>query len=140
MKQRKLEYNYCFSCRSEHEERNAKNKKEDSIPLCDKKNECEKVFDWQDDEDIIHKEPFEWIPENNLAWELYDRIVQLSDLQKIEFMKGTKQMSVFVPTLSKMDFILDHYLPNDIRPDDFDFLIDKISTIHQLKLEYRMSG
>ena len=69
---------------------------------------------------------------------MYGRITEISELRKIEYMKGKKQMSVDFPTLGKLDFILKHFAPK-MSIDDFDFLIEKISLIHQLKLQYILS-
>lgn len=76
--------------------------------------------------------------ENALAFEMHDRIVQLSDLQHLQWQKGKKQMSGYFPTLSKMDFVFTHYLPQSITSDELDFLIEKIAYIHNLKLKHYM--
>ena len=77
------------------------------------------------------------MPENNLAWELYGRITEISKLQEIQYMKGKKHMTRYFPTLEKMEFIFEYYLP-DMDMDSFDSLIEKISLIHQLNLGYKL--
>ena len=77
------------------------------------------------------------MPENNLAWELYGRITEISKLQEIQYVKGEKQMTGYFPTLEKMEFIFKYYLP-DMDMDGLDSLIEKISLIHQLKLGYKL--
>jgi len=78
------------------------------------------------------------MPENHLAWELYYRIIQLSRLQEISWQKGKKSMKGYFPTLEKIDFVLEKFVSNDISIDELDFLIEKISLIHNLKLNYSL--
>ncbi len=100
---------------------------------------CERIKSWHDGEKT-RKDPFNFLPGNFLALELYDRITSLSTQQKIHWTKGVGKgaRSYFAnfPTLDMMEFIFKYYLVEEMSIDDMDDLIDKISLIHALKLKY----
>ncbi len=87
-----------------------------------------------------HKDPFNFMPGNMLAMELYDRIIELSPYQEINYAKGANKtpMTLSFPTLDAMDFVFKYFLPSNTTIDEADRLVQKISLIHQLKLSYRI--
>ena len=125
-------HNYCFVCRDRHSEL-----KNDPETLCDKTNKCEVIKHWWeviDGKDVKHDEPFYLYPENNMAMEIYERIVMLSNLQEFQWMRGKKPMRGYYPNLSALPFVLDYYLPPGFSDSEFDLLLEKISYIHTTKL------
>lgn len=123
------EYMYCIPCRERHRDKGIN-------PICDTKDECAIVKSWEDD-DGIHREPFQLLPENHLAVELYFRIIGLSDLQSMSWSKGKgknqKQYTGSFPSLSAMKFVLENFLPRDFDMDEFDLLVEKITLIHSIR-------
>ena len=117
----------------------SKGKKEKDLPLCDLKEECEKVRTWQDENYKIHKEPFYLYPENLLAMEIYERTVLLSIRQSMQWMKGDKRMEANVSTLEKLDFVIKYYVPEEFTHQETIDLIDNVVMIYNLKLKYHMS-
>ena len=136
-----LEHNYCFSCRAVHREM-SKGKNRPDLPLCDLTagGKCEKVPSWKDENDEIHTEPFYLYPENLLAMEIYERTIQLSSRQTIQWMNGKKRMEANISTLEKLDFILKYFLPEEYVMQQTIDLIDSVVMVYNLKLKYSMSG
>ena len=118
----------------------SKGKDRPDLPLCDltANKECEMVKNWKDEDDNIHKEPFYLYPENLLAMEIYERTIQLSLRQTIQWMKGKKRMEANISTLEKLDFVLKYYLPEEYIMQETIDLIDKVVMIYNLKLKYSM--
>ena len=118
----------------------SKGKKVEDLPLCDFTDgkECEMVKSWKDEDDEIHKEPFHLYPENLLAMEIYERTIQLSSRQTIQWMKGKKRMEANISTLEKLDFVLKYYLPKEYVMQQTIDLIDKVVLIYNLRLKYSM--
>jgi len=119
----------------------SKGKQEEDLTLCDFTNnkECEKVRTWQDENSIIHKEPFYLYPKNHLAMEIYERTILLSIRQTMQWMKGDKRMEANVSTLDKIDFVIKHYVPAEFTQQETIDLIDSVVMIYNLKLKYHMS-
>ncbi len=129
---------YCLPCRSRHRELSKvqlKRGKKKSEPKCDKTNNqaCEVVLNWKDD-DGNHEEPFQLHKNNFLAYELYERITALSTRDRYEFERNKKMYAGYFPSLSALEFILENYLPDETTQDDLDLIIDKISIIHNIRL------
>lgn len=127
-----LQYLYCTYCRNEAQLKNSQVK-------CDEENLCNRVLSWEDEEGYIHKEPFQLLPQNHLALEMYfERILPLSDYQSISWQKGTgksaKQYEATVKGLSSMEFVLEYFLPPDTTVDELDLLIQKIVLIHSIRM------
>ena len=119
----------------------SKGKKIEDLPLCDSTDgkECEMVKGWKDEADVIHKEPFHLYPENLLAMEIYERTIQLSLRQTIQWMKGKKKMEANITTLDKLDFVLKHFSPEEYTNQQTIDLIDKVVMVYNLRLKYHMS-
>ncbi len=118
----------------------SKGKKAD-LPVCDstKGKECELVKGWEDEFDEVHAEPFWLYPENQLVMEFYERTTQLSPRQQMQWMKGKKRMEANMATLGKLDFVIEHYLPEDYTEAETLELIDSVVLVYNLRLKYNMS-
>lgn len=132
---------YCLDCRALHRER-SKGDHED-LPLCDKTKgkKCEIVQGWVDEDGERQTKPFQLDKNNHLAMELYGRIISLSDMQEVEWSKGKKMMHGYLPTLSRLEFVFDNFLPDTHKSvDDIDLMIEKIQIIHSIKTRNMLKG
>ena len=112
-----------------------------SLPKCDLTDNkaCERILGWQDSVNMVHEEPFILHKNNYIAYELYDRIVNLSDSRRYEFDKGNTRYAGHFSTLNMMEFVLDNFLPENTSPDELDLIVEKISIIHSIRLRNFMS-
>ena len=118
----------------------SKGKKED-LPLCDstKGEKCELVKGWEDEFDEVHTEPFYLYPENQLAMEIYERTIQISIRQQMKWGKDKNRKEANMATLDKLDFIIEHYLPEDYTKTETVDLIDSVVLIYNLRMKYNMN-
>jgi hypothetical protein len=128
------EYGHCFDCRALHSKR-SKGKKI-SLPRCDKTEgkECERIPSWSDSDENLRTDPPQLNKGNHLVFELYQRIMNLSPLQKFTFVRNEKQMQAYYPSMESMPFVMEYFAPKDLTIDDFDALLTKLQIIHQHKL------
>ena len=130
---------YCIDCRLQHAERSKatlrKHGKLD-LPRCDTTDnkECERVTIWQDSNKVKHNEPFKLHKNNFIAYELYERVVSLSDTKEYNWTRNKKSYRGSFPTLSSLEFILSNFLPEETTQDGLDLIIEKISIIHNIRL------
>lgn len=89
---------------------------------------------WSDVDGNVRHDPPALNKANHLAFELYERIVSLSPLQKYTFVKDKKQMQAYYPTMEAMPFVLEYFGPTELTIDDFDSLLSSLQIIHQHKL------
>ena len=132
---------YCLSCRALHGERSRGDIVD--LPLCEKTEgkKCEVIQGWIDEEGNRHKEPFQLHRENHLPMELYGRITSLSELTQYQWQKNKKSYQGYYPTLSSMEFVLENFCPEEYKTaDELDLMIDKITTIHNIKMEHMLKG
>ena len=132
------EYGYCFTCREENRERK-------KTPRCDETNgvRCERVAKWwEDGGKTYHYKPFQLHPNNHLAFELYNWIIQLSPTQSFVWSKGTGKKAAnyegTYPSLSAMDFALKYFLPHNYPEDELAFLIEKIAIIYNMRIRSKV--
>lgn len=105
------------------------------MPLCDKSNgeSCEVVKSWQDLGLKKHTTPIQLHPANHLAFELWERAMNLGSLREYNFTKGDKKVTAFYPELDALQFVLNNFLPEGLSIDEVDSLIRRIGLIHSLK-------
>lgn len=116
----------CHQCRLQHREMN-QYQKEKTEPLCvqTKGERCERVLEWEDEEGKIRKDPPYLHPKNFFALELYDKIISISQLQRIDYMKNKQHKITYLPSLEKLDTYLSLYTL-EMDQDEVDLLVDKI--------------
>ena len=113
-----------------------------SLPRCDETEgkECERIKSWVDGNGKVHNTPFVLHKSNFLPYELYNRIVDLSDLKEYKWQRNKKQYSGNFPTLGAMEFVLSNFLPEKTTQDELETIIDKITIIHNLRLNNFIGG
>ncbi len=104
--------------------------------MCDKTDgmSCEVIQSWQDDTGKIRRDPIQLSKSNHIAFQLYEKTIQLGVLREYHWEHNKKQFRGYFPDLSKVDFILNKYLAPDIDIDELDLILDKIILIHSMKL------
>ena len=119
----------------------SKGKDVEDLPLCESTEgkECELVKGWEDEFGEVHTEPFYLYPENQLAMEIYERTIQISLRQQMKWGKDKNRKEANMATLDKLDFIIEHYLPEDYTKTETVDLIDSVVLIYNLRMKYNMN-
>ena len=67
---------------------------------------------------------------------MYNRTTQLSELSQFTWQKNDKSYQGYFPSLSALEFVLENFLPDEHKtPDELDLMIEKITLIHNLKMD-----
>ena len=89
---------------------------------------------WKDENGVIRNDPFQLHKNNYLPYELYDRIIDLSDTKQYTIIRNNNTYKGNFPTLSAMEFVLSNFIPESTTADELDFILEKISIIHTIRL------
>lgn len=121
----------CIQCRLQHREMN-KYQVDKTQPACieTEGKRCERVLEWEDENDVIRNDPPTMVPSNFYALDLYQKIISTSHLQQIQYKKNKTHKITYIPTLEKLEMYLSIYA-RDLDEDEMDLLLRKIQIIYR---------